>query len=66
MSWRAGTTLFWDFWPKIKAAMPDEEARGEFTRDLLKAFLDHDTDPGDLRGRDPEINRLMDEVDPGR
>ena len=44
--------------------MPDEEARAHFTRGLLKAFLDNDIDPCDLRGQDSEIDRLMDEIDP--
>ena len=35
-----------------------------YYRGLLKAFLDNDVDPCDLRGRDPEIDRLMDEIDP--
>ena len=56
--------MFWDFWPKVKEAMPDEESRAYFARGLLKAFLDNDIDPCDLRGQDPEIDRLMDEVDP--
>jgi len=56
--------LFWDFWPKIKAAMPDEEERAPFTRAILTAFLDNDIDPCYLRGQDPEIDRLMDEIDP--
>jgi hypothetical protein len=64
MSWRAGTSLFWDFWPKVKEAIPDEEPRAYFARGLLKAFLDNDIDPCDLRGQDAEIDRLMDEIDP--
>ena len=44
--------------------MPDPEARAYFTRRLLEAFLDNDIDPCDLRGQDPEIDRLMDEIDP--
>ena len=44
--------------------MPDEKSRAYFTRGLLKAFLDNDIDPSDLRGQDPEIDRLMDEIDP--
>ena len=64
MSWRTETTLFWDFWPKVKEAMPDEESRAYFARGLLKAFLNNDIDPPDLRGQDPEIDRLMDEIDP--
>ena len=35
-----------------------------FTRDLVRVFLDHDVDPCDMRGGDPEIDRVMDEVDP--
>lgn len=66
MSWRAGRSLFWDFWPKVKAALPDEELRADFTRSLLTAFLENDIDPGDLRHQDPEIDRLMDEIDPER
>jgi hypothetical protein len=64
MSWRAGTQLFWDFWPKVKAAIQDEEQRACFARGLLKLFLDNDIDPCDLQGKDPEIDRLMDEIDP--
>ena len=56
--------MFWDFWPKVKEAKPDEESRASFTRGLLKAFLDHDIDPFDLRGQDREIDWLMDEIDP--
>ena len=44
--------------------MPDEEERAPFTRAILTAFLDNDIDPCDLRGQDPEIDRLMDEIDP--
>ncbi len=44
--------------------MPDEESRVHFTRGILTAFLDNDIDPCDLRGQDPEIDRLMDEIDP--
>ena len=64
MSWRAGSSMFWELWPKVKAAIPESEIRADFTRRLLTLFLDHDTDPCDLRGRDAEIDRLMDEVDP--
>jgi hypothetical protein len=64
MSWRTGTSLFWDFWPKVKESMPDEDARAYFARGLLKLFLDNDIDPCDLRGEDPEIDRLMDDIDP--
>jgi hypothetical protein len=64
MSWRAGTSLFWDFWPKVKAAIPDEKHRADFTKGILNTFLDNDIDPSDLLGRDPEIDRLMDEINP--
>ncbi len=64
MSWRTGASLFWQIWPKIKAAIPDPEHRADFTRRMLSLFLDDDVDPGDLRGQDPEIDRLMDELDP--
>jgi len=56
--------MFWELWPKVKAAIPELEIRADFTRRLLRLFLDHDTDPCDLRGLDAEIDRLMDEVDP--
>jgi hypothetical protein len=64
MSWRAGAKLFWELRPKIKAAMPDPNVRADFARSQLKLFLDNDIDPCDLRGEDPEIDRLMDEIDP--
>jgi hypothetical protein len=64
MSWRTGASLFWDFWPKIKAGIPDDEHRAAFARELVTLFLDNDVDPCDLRGEDPEIDRIMDEVDP--
>jgi len=44
--------------------MPEEDWRGEFTRSLLELFLDHDVDPGDLRGRDAEVDGLLEIVDP--
>ena len=65
MSWRAGTSLFWDFWPQVKSAMPDPEDRADFTRRLLQLFLDYDIDPCDLNGHDPEIDRLLDDIDHG-
>ena len=55
--------MFWELWPKIKAAIPQPEFRADFARGQLRLFLDNDVDPGDLRGQDPEIDRLMDEVD---
>ena len=64
MSWRTGASLFWEFWPKVKAAMPDAEGRKYFARGLLNVFLDNDVDPGDLRGQDAEIDQLMDEINP--
>ena len=64
MSWRTGADLFWDFWPKVKANITDDEHRTTFTRELLALFLDNDVDPCDIRGTDPEIDRLMDELDP--
>ena len=63
MSWRAGAKLFWDIWPTVKAAIPEEEYRLEFTRDLLAYFLDCDVDSCDMHGRDPEIDRLMAELE---
>ena len=56
--------MFWELWPKVKAAMPEPEHRANFTRGLLTLFLDHDVDPCDLRSVDPEIDRLMEEIDP--
>lgn len=64
MSWRTGSSLFWDFWPKVKAGIPDGEHRAAFTRELAALFLDHDVDPCEMRGGDPEIDRIMDELDP--
>ncbi len=62
MSWREGAELFWEMWPKIRAAIPDPKRRIEFTRPLLKIFLDNDVDPGSIHcGGDPEIDQLMDE-----
>ena len=55
--------MFWEFWPKVKAAIPEPEIRENFTRGQLKLFLDCDVDPCELRGEDPEIDRLMDEID---
>ncbi len=63
MSWRMGSRLFWDFWPKVKTGIPDEGHRAAFARDLVNLFLYHDVDPGDMRGGDPEIDRIMDEVE---
>ena len=63
MSWRTGSSLFWDFWPKVKEGIPDPEHRAAFARDLVTLFLDHDVDPCEMRGADPEIDRVMDEVD---
>ena len=64
MSWRTGADLFWDFWPKVKASITDDEHRAAFASELVALFLDDDVDPGDLRGADPEIDRIMDELDP--
>jgi hypothetical protein len=64
MSWRAGAQLFWEMWPKIQAAIPDAEDRMEFARLLLALFLDYDVDPCSMRGGHPEIDQLMDELDP--
>ena len=36
MSWRAGSKLFWEIWPAVKAAIPDPSLRTEFTRSLLE------------------------------
>jgi len=64
MSWRVGSGLFWEFWPIIKARIPDVEDRAVFTRDLVEMFLEHDVDPCDMRGGDQEIDLIMDDVDP--
>ena len=56
--------MFWELLPKVRASIPDQEHRVAFTRGLLTLFLDNDVDPGDLRDRDPEIDQLMDEIDP--
>jgi hypothetical protein len=64
MSWRAGAKLFWDIWPKVKDAIPETEFSGEFTTSLLTLFLDCDLDPCEMRGGDPEIDTLMNKVDP--
>lgn len=63
MSWRAGAELFWEMWPKVKVAIPDPEDRAEFARPLLELFLDNDVDPCSMQGGDPEIDRLMEELD---
>jgi hypothetical protein len=55
--------MFWELWPKVKAAMPEPEIRENFARGQLKLFLDCDVDPCDLRGEDSEIDRLMDEIE---
>ena len=64
MSWRTGSRIFWELWPKVEAAIPEAENRAAFTRDLLKFFMEHDVPPDDLRGQEEEIDRLMDEIDP--
>ena len=63
MSWRMGSQLFWEFWPKVKAGIPDENHRAIFARDLVNLFLDHDVDPCEMSGGDPEIDRIMDEME---
>lgn len=63
MSWRDGTKLFCEIWPSIKKHIPEEDFRKEFTRDLIKFFSDCDMDPTDLRRLDPEIKRILDELD---
>ncbi len=55
--------MFWDIWPAVKVAIPDSSVRTEFTRPLLKLFYDWDVDPAEMRGGDPEIDRLVDEID---
>jgi len=64
MSWRAGNKLFWETWPAVKDNIPDPEVRAEFTRGFLTLLLDMDADPSDFRDRDPEVDRLMDIIDP--
>ena len=63
MSWRTGSRLFWDFWPKVKAGIPDEDHRATFARDLVNLFLDNDVDPCEMVGGDPEIDHIMAEID---
>ena len=64
MSWRTGSKLFWRIWPHIEADVPRDEVRHEFLCGLVKLFLDFDVDPQDMRGRNAEIDRVMDTVDP--
>ena len=63
MSWRIGSKLFWDIWPKVKADISDDDHRADFARSLVGLFLDNDVDPCDMRGGDPEIDRVMDDLD---
>ncbi len=62
MSWRVGAELFWEIWPKVKAAMPDTDDRLDFGRELVALFLHNDVDPCQMRGGDPDVDRLMDEL----
>jgi hypothetical protein len=64
MSWRAGAEVFWEMWPKVKAALPDPDNRTDFTRRLLALFLDNDVDPCQMYGGDSEIDELMEELNP--
>jgi hypothetical protein len=63
MSWRAGGKLFWDIWPQVREALPDREGRMDFARPLIELFLNNDVDPCEMRGGDPEVDELMDELD---
>ena len=64
MSWRTGNALFFEIWPLVRSRITDKGERLEFTKELLRVFLDFDADPCDFRGRDPEVDGVMDEVDP--
>ena len=64
MSWHTGVSIFWELWPKVKAAIPNPEHRADFARGQLRLFLDYDVDHADLYGQDPEIDRLIEEIDP--
>jgi hypothetical protein len=51
-------------WPKVKEALPEPEWREDFARRLIELFLEFDVDPCEMQGDDPEVDRLMDELDP--
>jgi hypothetical protein len=64
MSWRTGSTLFWRIRPDIDATVPHDDFRHAFLCKLVELFLQFDVDPQDMRGRNAEIDRVMDVVDP--
>jgi hypothetical protein len=65
MAWRAGAILFQDMWPLIQSHIPQADFRFEFTRDLLRFFVDCDMDADDVRRIHPEIDRALDELGMG-
>ena len=59
MSWRSGSRLFLAIWPAIRAHIPDDEERIEFTGDLLKLFVKEDMDPWEVEDVHPDIRAAM-------
>jgi hypothetical protein len=59
MSWRSGSQLFIEIWPKIQKNIPDPTIRIEFTADLLKLFRNWDMDTGDVEEVHPDIRAAM-------
>jgi len=59
MSWRTGSTLFLEIWPRIKANITDVNERIEFTSETLKLFAKWDMDTWDVEDVDPEIRAAM-------
>jgi hypothetical protein len=59
MSWRTGSTLFLEIWPRLQTHIPDREMRVEFTAKLLQLFADEDMDTYDVEDVHPDIRAAI-------
>ena len=59
MSWRSGSELFEEIWPKIEASIPERDIRVEFTGQLLELFVQWDMDPSDVEDVHPDVRAAM-------
>jgi hypothetical protein len=62
MAWRTGAALFAEIWPSIAIHVKPDDFRQQFVERLLALFLDCDTDPTDLAGIDPEVDRVLEKL----
>lgn len=59
MSWRSGSKLFTEKWPRIQANCPDRYARISLTARLIEVFIDEDMDPWDIEDLHPEVRAAI-------